>query len=186
MASGRLSREGGTAKADERLSERDKWGQHSWGRCKFYVFRKTDFLGTPVNLLLSCQKCQGVFFSQSAKIHPFCSGPISADPICPQLRLGVGPARDEYVDAHGNVHGFLIYLFSTLCGPVVSSAGAHGFVHVSHREPFGEQKEKRLDVRAGSARAEKRARRLRERRQRTGEARAIMQMRLSFFCGTNL
>ena len=28
---------------------------------------------------------------------------------------------------------------STLCGPVVSSTGAHGFVHISYREPFGEK-----------------------------------------------
>ena len=26
--------------------------------------------------------------------------------------------------------GFFIYLLSTLCGPVVSSTGAHGFVHI--------------------------------------------------------
>ena len=43
-----------------------------------------DFLGNPVNLLLSPQKCQGVPFPQSVKIHYFCSGPIGVDPICPQ------------------------------------------------------------------------------------------------------
>ena len=35
--------------------------------------------------------------------------------------------------------GFFIYSFSALCGPVVSSTGAHGFVHISYREPFGEK-----------------------------------------------
>ena len=37
-----------------------------------------DFLGTP--------KCQGVRFSPIRQIRYFCSGPISADPICPQPR----------------------------------------------------------------------------------------------------
>ena len=31
---------------------------------------------------------------------------------------------------------------STLCGPVVSSTGVHGCVHVSYREPFGETNHK--------------------------------------------
>ena len=51
-------------------SERDKWGQHSWGHCKFVVFVDRDLLGTPVNLRLSSQKCQGVPFS------PICQNPI--------------------------------------------------------------------------------------------------------------
>ena len=41
-------------------------------------------MGTPVNVLLYSQKCQDVPFFQSVKIHYFCSGPISVDPICPQ------------------------------------------------------------------------------------------------------
>ena len=44
----------------------------------------TDFLGTPVNLLLIFPNCQGVPFSSICQIHDFCSGPISVDPICPQ------------------------------------------------------------------------------------------------------
>ena len=47
-------------------------------------FRQRDFLGTPVNLLLSSQKCQGVLFPQSVNNHDFCSGPMSVDLICPQ------------------------------------------------------------------------------------------------------
>ena len=40
-------------------------------------------MGTPVNLLLSSQKCQGVPLSpQSDKIQYRCSGPIRVDPIC--------------------------------------------------------------------------------------------------------
>ena len=45
-----------------RLSERDKWGQHSWGHCKFVCLLTGICWGTPVNLLLSSQKCQGVPF----------------------------------------------------------------------------------------------------------------------------
>ena len=46
----------------------------------------TDFLGTPVNLLLYSQKCQGVFVTPICQIHYFCIGHISVDPICPQPR----------------------------------------------------------------------------------------------------
>ena len=78
-------------------SERDKWGQRQWGHCNFHVFWQRDFLGTPVNLLLFVQKCQGVPFSPVCpRIHHYlCSGPISADPICPPPRLpvGRGPGR---------------------------------------------------------------------------------------------
>ena len=64
-------------------SERDKWGQHSWGHCKFHVFRQRDFLGTPVNILFIPPKSARVYlFPQSVKIHYFCSGPTSVDPIC--------------------------------------------------------------------------------------------------------
>ena len=47
-----------------------------------------DFLGTPVNLLWSPQKCQGVPFCspQSVKMCYFYSSTISVDPICPQPR----------------------------------------------------------------------------------------------------
>ena len=41
-------------------------------------------MGTPVNLLLSSQKCQGVPFLPICQNYHFCSGPISVDPICPQ------------------------------------------------------------------------------------------------------
>ena len=33
-------------------SDRDKWGQHEWGRCEFHVSWQRDFLGTLVNLLV--------------------------------------------------------------------------------------------------------------------------------------
>ena len=37
--------------------------QHEWGHCKSHVACQRDCLGTPLNLLLSSQKCQGVPFS---------------------------------------------------------------------------------------------------------------------------
>ena len=46
-----------------RPSERGKWGRHQGGHCKFHAFRHRDLLGTPINLRLSSQKCQGVPFS---------------------------------------------------------------------------------------------------------------------------
>ena len=58
-------------------SERDKWGEHRWGH---YIFC---FL---TGIFVSPQRCQGVPFPQSVKIHYFCRGPISADPVCPQPR----------------------------------------------------------------------------------------------------
>ena len=77
-------------------TKRDKWGQHKWGRCIFLCFLTGTFWGTPINLFLSSQKCQGVPFPQSVKIPYFCSGPISVDPICPQPKgrhPGVPAAR---------------------------------------------------------------------------------------------
>ena len=49
-----------------------------------YVFDRGTFWGTPVNLLLSSQKCQGVPFSPnlSKLMYYFCSGTLSIDPIC--------------------------------------------------------------------------------------------------------
>ena len=48
------------------------------------MFFDTDFLGTPGNLLLSSQKCQGVSFPSICQNSLLCSGPISVDLICPQ------------------------------------------------------------------------------------------------------
>ena len=38
----------------------------------------------PLTCFLSPRTCQGVPFSPICQIHHFCSGPISADPVCPQ------------------------------------------------------------------------------------------------------
>ena len=44
-------------------------------------FDRGTFLDTPVNLLLSSQKCQGVPFSPICQIHYFCSGPLVLTPF---------------------------------------------------------------------------------------------------------
>ena len=58
-------------------SEREKRGQHFWGRREFHMF---DF---PI-----CQNPKlnnsSEFITRSVNDHNFCSGPTSADPICPQ------------------------------------------------------------------------------------------------------
>ena len=50
------------------------------------LFFDRDLLGTPVNLLLPSQKCQGVPFSPICRNSLLLQRPISADPICPQPR----------------------------------------------------------------------------------------------------
>ena len=57
-------------------------------------------MGTPANLLVSSQQCQGVPFPQICqnydKIIYSCRGPISADLICPQpRRAGAAPRPRE-------------------------------------------------------------------------------------------
>ena len=62
-------------------------GSAQMGSLQFLLsFFDRNFLGTPVNLLLSSQKCQGVppIYQNSY----FCSGPISVNPLCPRPRIG--------------------------------------------------------------------------------------------------
>ena len=54
--------------------------------------------------------------------------------ICMQL-LQPALKPGEEMEKHKRIA--FLYLLSTLCGPVVSSTGVHGFVHISYREPFG-------------------------------------------------
>ena len=64
-----------------RHSERDKWGQHQWGHCKFDVF-DGEFLGTPVSLLLSSQTCQGApFFHNLSKFITFAAAALVLTPF---------------------------------------------------------------------------------------------------------
>ena len=63
-------------------SERDTWGQHYWGHCKFHVFDRGTFGGTLVNLLLSYQKCQGVpFLHNRSKNLTFAAAPLVLTPF---------------------------------------------------------------------------------------------------------
>ena len=61
------------------ISERDKWGQHQWGHCKFHVFRQRDFLVPPLNT--SSQKCQGTPFSNPAQFVTFAAAPLVLTPF---------------------------------------------------------------------------------------------------------
>ena len=73
---------------------RGQLGSALMGTLQILLFL-TDFLGTPVNLLVSSQKCQGVPFPQSVKSPYSCSGPISADPLHPQPK--VAPYQYIYI-----------------------------------------------------------------------------------------
>ena len=69
-------------------------GARTNGVTAFSFFLTVFLLGTPVNLRLSSQKCQGVAFSPISQIHYFCCDPISVDPICPRPKGG-GEHADE-------------------------------------------------------------------------------------------
>ena len=84
------------------------------------MFFDRDFLGTPVNLLLSSDKYQGVPFSP----QNFCSGPISVDPTCPQPkneRRRVALPQDvppcgAYVCISLSLYQYIyIYIYMHLC-----------------------------------------------------------------------
>ena len=60
-------------------SERDNWGQHSWGHCKFPVIFDRGFLDTKLSTYIIC----AYLFPPSVKVHYLCSDPISVDPMCP-------------------------------------------------------------------------------------------------------
>ena len=67
-------------------SEGDRWGQHYWGHCNFYVFWRT-FWVLPLSYGYLPKSARAYLFPQSVKIHyfwNFCSGLISVDPTCPQ------------------------------------------------------------------------------------------------------
>ena len=64
-----------------------RMGSALMGSLQISCFWQRDFLGTPINLLLYSQKCQGVPFSPICQTNDFCSGPISVDPISPQPKM---------------------------------------------------------------------------------------------------
>ena len=86
---------------------------------------------TPVNLLLSSQKCQSVPFPRSVKTHHFCSGPISVDPICPQpnpAHGGVSEADSGSSSSSGS---------STPCASGARVGGSPTLIRQAHSGPPG-------------------------------------------------
>ena len=66
--------------ATPRLSERDKWGHC---KKKSMSFDRGAFWVLPLTCFFLAKSARAYLFPQSIKIHYFCSGPISVDPICP-------------------------------------------------------------------------------------------------------
>ena len=54
---------------------------------KFMVFDRGIFGVLPLTCLYLPKSARAHLFPQSVKIHHFCSGPISVDPICPQPHI---------------------------------------------------------------------------------------------------
>ena len=67
------------------VSEKDKWGQHQWGHCKFHVlFDRGTFWVLPLICFYLPKSARAYLFHHSVKLTYCCSGPISVDPICPR------------------------------------------------------------------------------------------------------
>ena len=83
------------------------------------------------------------FRLRSCASHPYHPPILSFPNLAPRRSLQFAVQfMASLVKAHQfSSRGFDLCL-STLCGPVVSSTGAHGFVHISYREPFGEKHNK--------------------------------------------
>ena len=75
-------------------SERDGWGQHSWRHCNCYDFLTGTFWVLPLTYLYILKSARAYLFPQTVKIHYFCSGPMSVDPMCPQLN-SVAPVESD-------------------------------------------------------------------------------------------
>ena len=61
-----------------------KWGQHFWGHCKFLIFDRGTFWVLSLAYFYLPKSARAYLVPRSVKVHHFCSGPISVDPICPQ------------------------------------------------------------------------------------------------------
>ena len=73
-----------------RKSERDKWGQHSWGHDNFYAFWQRDLWVLPLTKIYLPSSARAYIFPQSIKMCYFWAAPVSVDPICPQPRKATG------------------------------------------------------------------------------------------------
>ena len=60
----------------------------------FSFFDSGAFCVLPLTYLFLPKSARAYLFPQSVKIHYFCSGPISVDPICPQPTMAL-PARES-------------------------------------------------------------------------------------------
>ena len=65
-------------------AERDEWGQHSWGHCKWHVFDGICWYSRQPTLIFP--KVPGRTFFTTVKNHYLRSGPICVDPIRPEPR----------------------------------------------------------------------------------------------------
>ena len=79
-------------KTPRRRSERGKWGQHYWGRCKVYVFVDRGTLGVlPLTYVYHPKSARAYLLSQSVKRnHYFAAAPFVSTPCCPQPRRSWG------------------------------------------------------------------------------------------------
>ena len=99
------------------LSGKGQMGSATMGSLQIICFRQKDCWGTSVNLLASSQKCQGVPVCPSlSKLKNCfcCSGPISADPICPRPTRPQPPlaaARPILAAARGPRTLIYIYIY---------------------------------------------------------------------------
>ena len=90
-------------------------------------FERGTFSGTPVNLLLSSQKCQAVPLPQSVKIRFFCSDLISLDPVCPQPRTSA--RGSPYSPAAPNRGRRPVTSGATEAAPPCSETPLHWYYH---------------------------------------------------------
>ena len=69
-------------------SERGQTGSALMGSLRILVFLTGTLWVLPLTYFCHPKSARAYLFPQSVKIHQFCSGPISVDPICPQPNDG--------------------------------------------------------------------------------------------------
>ena len=99
-----------------RPSERDNWGlTGDTGKGELQIpcfFDRGTFWVLPLNYFYIPKHASAYLFPQSVKIHDFCSGPISVDPICPQPKA-IATALGQNVAKPGA--GFQAVLIVCIC-----------------------------------------------------------------------
>ena len=80
------------------LSERDKWISTNGVTVNFMFFDRGTFWVLPLTYCYLPNSARAhLFFPQSVKTHYLCSGPIGADPVCPQPDKTTVPNKREHV-----------------------------------------------------------------------------------------